>query len=72
MTLDKAIENFGKNFISIPIENIRYWNDLEVYMGDVIVGTKHHSSGSSIAFEFFDDIGGGKYIAYKPLNCYHK
>ena len=72
MTLEKAIESFGKNFVSIPVENIRYWDDLEMYLGDVIIGTKHHPEGSSIAFEFYDDIGGYRFIAYKPMNCYHK
>ena len=37
MTLEKAIESFGKNFVSIPVENIRYWDDLEMYLGDVII-----------------------------------
>ena len=72
MTLEQAVENFKGNFVSIPVDNVRYWDDLEMYIGEVIVGTEHHPTGSSIAFEFKDDIGGGKYIAYKPLDCYRK
>ncbi len=72
MTLEKAIENFGKQFVSIPVENVKYWDEMEMYIGEVVVGDKTHPKHSIIAFEFKDDIGNGRYIAYKPMDCYRK
>ena len=57
MSLEKAIKNFGEQFVSIPVKNVRYWHELEMYIGEVIVGDKAHPKRSSIAFEFKDDIG---------------
>ena len=72
MTLEKHIEKFGDNFVSIPVKDIKYWEEYEMYIGNVVIGDKIHPKGSTIGFEFFDDIGNNTYIAYKPLNCYRR
>jgi len=72
MTLEQAIEKFKSEFVSIPVEGVQYWQDGEIYMGNVLVGTYHHPKGSAIGFEFYDKLNDGLCIAYKPLDCYHK
>jgi hypothetical protein len=70
MSLDKHIEKFGKEFVSIPVCNLRYWKDLGMYIGETLVADKNHSISSTIAFEFFDELGKDVFLAYKPLSCY--
>ena len=72
MTIEKHIEKFGAEFVSIPVQNIRYWDDLEMYLGELMAGDGRHPVGSSIAFEFYDQLTEDVGIAYKPLECYHK
>ena len=72
MTLEKHIERFGTEFVSIPVTNIRYWEDLEMYLGEILIGDARHPEGSSICFEFYDQLTDETAIAYKPLSCYHK
>ena len=72
MTLEKHIEKFGTDFVTIPVGELKYWHDFEIYIGNVLVGDTKHPKGSTIAFEFFDDIGKDTYVAYKPLNCYKR
>ena len=72
MSLEKAIEQFKSEFVSIPVEDVKYWEDGEMFLGNVIVWTEHHPKGSTIGFEFYDPLRDGICIAYKPLSCYHK
>ena len=72
MSLEKAIENFGKNFVSIPVKNVRYWNEMEMYVGEVVIGDKEHPKNSTIAFEFYDGINKEVCLAYKPNTCYRR
>ena len=72
MTLDKQIEKFGKEFVSVPVKNIRYWAELEMHIGEVLVGDSKHPTNSTIAFEFYDELGDNTAIAYKPLDHYRR
>ena len=72
MTLDKHIEKFGKEFVSIPVKNVRYWEDFKVYIGETMLGCEYHPKHSTIAFEFFDTLNNEVALAYKPMSCYKK
>ena len=72
MTLEQALENFKEGFVSVPVTNVRYLDELEMYIGEVIMGDQYHPKDSSIAFEFFDGVNETMCVAYKPLTCYHK
>ena len=74
MSLDRDLHDFENDFVSIEVEHKKYWNQLEMYIGNVITPTEHHPKHSTIAFEFFEQIQcfKARYIAYKPKSCYHK
>jgi hypothetical protein len=72
LSLDEHIKKFGKEFVSIPVNKPKYWDDMGMYIANVMVGTEKHPFNSSIAFEFFDHLSNGTYLAYKPLDCYRK
>jgi len=70
MTLQEQIEKFGTEFATIPVNNIRYWNELEMYIGEVVIGCEAHPVKSTIGFEFYEELSPGLTVAYKPLDCY--
>jgi len=72
MSLEKHIEKFGKEFVSIPVKDVRYWDALEMYIGNVTDCDKYHPIDSTIAFEFYDENENGQCIAYKPLSCFRR
>jgi len=70
MTLADQVEKFGKDFISIPVTNVRYWKQLEMNIGEVLVGCEKHPINSTIAFEFYDMLNDTTALAYKHLEHY--
>ena len=43
-----------------------------MFIGEVVVGDKKHPQGSTIAFEFKDDLYKGISLAYKPMELYKR
>lgn len=69
MTLQDFVEKHQGKFVAIPVVNVRYWAELETYIGEALVETPRHSGGSTIAFDFFEEFGYRQlepvYLAYK-------
>ena len=72
MSIDKHIEKFGKEFIALPVKNVRYWAELGMHIGEVLVGNSSHTTNSTIAFEFYDKLDENSVMAYKPTDHYKK
>jgi hypothetical protein len=71
MTLEQAVEKYGEYFKVIPVQNIRYWDELGEHIGEVQVTSDcgKFKKNSTISFELYE-MQGEFILAYKPVRQY--
>ena len=70
MTIEGAIEEYGTNFIAIPVMNVRCWDILEQFIGECMIDTEEYSLHSTLAFKYYDEFSDWS-IAYKEVKQEH-
>ena len=70
MTLERHLEKFGTDFVTVPVRNVRLWEDYGIYVGEVVMSCDMHPTGSTIGFEFYDELSLDVYVAYKTIDAY--
>ena len=68
--LETLADRLKNGYIGFTVQNIRYWDALEMYIGETVQDYTQHPKGSTIAFKEYTHTTSKHATAIKPLSDY--